>query len=129
MARDDFSMEDRVVLFTDIHNYSLVAMDLADEQYRFLQKVFDELGSIVGEGRGEIIKYLGDGMLCLFPADLEIEAVECSIRLRQGFADIVNERGLTHETELEIGIDSGRVALGVFGHESLRLKDVLGEAR
>ncbi len=127
MTRNDISMEDRVVLFTDIHNYSLVAMQLADEQYGFLREVYDELGSIVVESRGEIIKYLGDGMLCLFPAGFETEAVKCSIRLRQGFAGLVNKRGLTIETELEIGIDSGRVALGVFGHESLRQKDVFGE--
>ena len=127
MAQDDFIVGDRAVLFTDIHNYSLVAMNLADDQYGFLQEVYEELGSIVVEGRGEIIKYIGDGMLCLFPADFETKAVKCSIRLRKAYANIVENRRIPIETELEIGIDSGRVAVGVFGHESLRSRDVFGE--
>ena len=35
--------------------------------------------------------------------------------------------GLPRETELEIGIGSGEVEVGTFGHQSLRQKDVFGQ--
>ncbi len=40
---------------------------------------------------------------------------------------IVSRRGLPPDTELEVGIGSGEVMTGVFGHSSLRQKDVFGE--
>jgi adenylate cyclase len=128
MMRDDFTMEERVVLFTDIHNYSLTAMNLGDDQYAFLQEVYDDLGDLIVGHQGEIIKYLGDALLCLFPADGALEAITCSLKLRRAYAAIVDRRRIPIQTDLEIGLDLGRVAVGVFGHESLRQRDVFGEA-
>ena len=127
MEDHNITMESRVILFMDIHNYSIAARALAGEQYGFLQKVYETLGDVVVEYKGEIVKYLGDALLCVFPADSENEAVECSLKLRKAFSDIVSRRGLLPDTEIEIGIGSGDVAVGTFGHESLRQKDVLGE--
>jgi class 3 adenylate cyclase len=49
------------------------------------------------------------------------------LKLRQAFAQIARHCGLSVETELEIGIGSGQVAAGTFGHRSLLQWDVLGE--
>jgi class 3 adenylate cyclase len=40
---------------------------------------------------------------------------------------MVQRYNIRHETELETGIGSGAVAVGVFGHRSLKQKDVFGE--
>jgi len=127
MGNHDITTESRVILFMDIHNYSIAARALAGEQYGFLQEVYETLGDVVVEHKGEIVKYLGDALLCVFPADSENEAVECSLKLRKAFSDIVSKRGLPSDTELEIGIGSGEVAVGTFGHKSLRQRDILGE--
>ena len=119
--------EERVVMFTDIHSYSLVALELGEHQARFLQALYEALGDAICEHGGEIIKYLGDGVLCLFPAGAEAAAVACAIRLREAYSQMVAERGIRAQTELEVGIGSGPVTLGVFGHSSLRQKDVVGE--
>jgi class 3 adenylate cyclase len=89
--------------------------------------MYETLGDIVVEHKGEIVKYLGDGMLCVFPTGSENEAVACSLKLRGAFSELIKRRGLPSSTELEIGIGSGKVAIGVFGHASLRQKDVFGE--
>jgi len=89
--------------------------------------MYETLGDIVVEHGGAIVKYLGDALLCVFPAGAEAAAVQCALKLRPAYTQIVRCRGLSVETELEIGIGSGQVATGIFGHRSLLQWDVLGE--
>jgi adenylate cyclase len=121
------TIENRVILFTDVHNFTLVSMAIGHDAYGLLQEMYETLGDIIIEHRGEIVKYMGDAMLGVFAADAEREAVACARQLRQAFARMVSARRLTIETELEIGIGSGEIAIGEFGHRSLRQKDVFGE--
>lgn len=127
MANPEISIEDRVVLFMDVHNFSIAFKPLGEDSPGFLQEMYENLGDIIVEYKGEIVKYIGDGMLCVFPAGSENEVVECSLKLREAFSELIKRRGLPSSTELEVGIGSGKVAIGVFGHKSLRQRDILGE--
>ena len=126
MDGPDVTIEERVIVFIDVHNYSM-AFDGLLESCEFLQEMYEKLGDlIVGHG-GEIIKYLGDAMLSIFPAGFEVEAVACGLEMRKAFADMVERRGLRGEIELEVGIGAGPVAVGECGHRTLRQRDVFGE--
>ena len=127
MGNPNITLEEHVVLFADVHNYSKIGHALGVDACGFLQEMYEELGDIIVEHGGTIVKYLGDALLCVFPADTENKAVDCALKLRRAFAQIVSRRGLSVETELEIGIGSGPVATGTFGHRSLVQWDVLGE--
>ena len=128
MVRQDVVLENRVIVFTDVHNYSIAAQTLGDVHYDFLQEMYETLGEIIVVHGGEIIKYLGDGIICVFPDGAENDAVRCALELRAAFSDLVALRSLPPDTELEIGIHSGPVAIGMFGHASLLQKDILGDA-
>lgn len=120
--------EERVILFTDLHEFSIVAKELGSGNLLdFLQELYCVLGDIIVAHQGEIIKYLGDAVLCLFPAHSEIETVRCAQQMRAAYADIVRKRQISHDTELEVGIDTGEVEIGIVGHASLRTKDVFSE--
>lgn len=121
------AVEDRVVMFMDIHDFSIAVNTLGDNVYGFLQEVYEELGDIIVEHRGEIIKYMGDAILCVFPADSESQTIACALGLRKAFSNAAREWGVPPDTELEIGIGSGEVVTGIFGHRSLRQRDVFGE--
>jgi len=127
MENNTIASRNHVVLFTDIHDFSIVANILKENQYGFLQEVYEKLGDIIVAYKGEIIKYMGDAILCIFPADTENEVVKCALELRKAFGDIVSTRNILHDTGLEVGIGSGEVGVGLFGHKSLRQKDVFGE--
>jgi adenylate cyclase len=127
MANPNITVEERVVLFADVHNYSKIGHALGVDACDFLQEMYEKLGDIIVEHGGTLVKYLGDALLCVFPADAENKAVDCGLKLRPAFAQIVSRRGLSVETELEIGVASGQVAAGTFGHKSLLQWDVLGE--
>jgi class 3 adenylate cyclase len=119
--------EERVVMITDIHSFSLVTREVEEQQAEFLQALYEMMGDVICELGGEIIKYLGDGLLCLFPTGQEEAAVACGIRMRREYSQMVEDLGIRTETELEVGIGSGTVTLGEFGHSSMRQKDVVGE--
>jgi class 3 adenylate cyclase len=127
LANPNITIEERVVLFADVHDYSRISHALGVDSYSFLQEMYEKLGDIIIAHGGAIVKYLGDALLCVFPAGTENEAVNCALKLRPAFAQIVSRRGLSVETELEIGVASGQVASGTFGHRSLPQWDVVGE--
>jgi len=127
LTNPNIIIEERVVLFADVHDYSKISRALGMDAYGFLQEMYETLGDIIVEHGGAIVKYLGDALLCVFPADTENKAVDCALKLRPAFAQNVSRRELSIDTELEIGISSGQVAAGTFGHRSLLQWDVLGE--
>ena len=126
MENHNVAIENRVILFTDIHDFSIAVNILEKDQYGFLQEFYEKLGDVIIEHDGEIIKYLGDAILCIF--DSENQAVESALKMRKVYSDIVTRRNLSGDTELEIGISAGEVGMGIFGHKSLMQKDVFGLA-
>ena len=73
------------------------------------------------------MKYLGDGFLSVFPAGLEQAAVASALSMRKAFSEMVKRWELPADTELEVGIGAGEVGEGIFGHRTLRQRDVYGE--
>ena len=123
----EISTASRVILFWDLHSYSIAARRLGARHASFLQESYERMGEIVVSHGGTIVKYLGDAMLCVFPERAETRAVACALEMRPAFAALARQWGLPPDTELEVGIASGEVAMGVFGHQSLRMWDVFGE--
>lgn len=117
-----------VVLFTDVHEFSKAAVHLGDRLGEFVQEMYEALGGEIVKAHGSIVKYIGDAMLSLFADKAEASAVRCGLAMRPAFAALVAKWGLPATTELEVGISSGPVVRGTFGHESLRVEDVFGEA-
>jgi len=106
-------------MFVDVHNYSMAFEGLL-ESSEFLQAMYETLGDVIVGHRGEIVKYMGDSILSLFPAGFEVEAAACGLEMRQAFADMVWRRGLPREIESEVGIGAGQVVVGECGHRTLR---------
>ena len=117
---------DRVILFTDVHNFSIATNVLGERLADFLQEMYETLGEIVVNHQGELVKYLGDGLLCIFEVGLEQEAVASAVVMRKAFTDMVERWALPADTELEVGIGEGKVVEGVFGHRTLRQREVYG---
>jgi class 3 adenylate cyclase len=127
---EQIRFENLVILFNDIHEFSWVLRELRESGRRrseFVQEVYEALGDAVIEHGGEILKYHGDGVLCVFPAGAERDAVQCGFDMRDAYAAIVRRWQIAHDTDLEVGIGAGEVEYGMFGHRSLRQKDVWGD--
>jgi adenylate cyclase len=126
MNQQDWVTRHHVIMFTDVHNFSLVRDLLGGRSPNFLQEMYQTLGDLIlGQG-GEIIKYLGDGMLALFPAGAGRAAAGCALGLRRAFAELAGRHGLPPEVDLEVGLTAGEVVVGTAGHPSLRCREVFG---
>jgi adenylate cyclase len=55
------------VLFADIRNFTTFSeRHLAYDVLHLLNRYFDRMGTIIDFNRGEVIAFLGDGMVCMF---------------------------------------------------------------
>ena len=117
-----------VVLFLDVHEFSKAALGLGERLGEFVQEFYEAMGEHIVEAHGTIVKYMGDAMLAVFADKAEAPAVRCALAMRSTFAGLVRKWGLAQTTELEVGITAGPVVRGTFGHGSLRIEDVFGEA-
>lgn len=123
----DYEMKNIVILFTDVYNFSKIGVFLQDKIYDFVQEMYETLGDIIVEKDGEILKYMGDAILSIFPENSEIMAVECAKEMRKAHRELLEKYDISIESPLQVSIGSGNVAVGIFGHKSLLMKDVFGE--
>ena len=117
----------RVVLFCDISGFMRLARSIGERMPAFVQEFYRMVGDAVVGGGGRIVKYIGDSVLFVFPGEGEIEAVRCALRMRGGFTELLGRLAPGDGARLEVAISSGEVVEGIFGHDSLRLYDVIGE--
>jgi class 3 adenylate cyclase len=119
----------KVIMFCDAHSFSKIMAFLGDDCAAFIQEYYDRLGGAVVSAGGQVVKYIGDAILSVFDAGAETQAVECARQMRAVYSVLLRRFELTaFRSELEVGIGAGRVCCGTFGHPSLRMADVFGEA-
>ncbi len=123
---NDITTEERVILFCDVHDFSKVCVELGKGVPHFIQDFYQRVGEAIVTHEGRIVKYMGDAIFAVFDSGKEVAAVEGAISMRNEYAQLLKERGVNAESELEVGIGSGQVAVGTFGHSSHREKDVFG---
>jgi adenylate cyclase len=128
-----------VVVFTDVHNFSRVTLELKDrDTLGFLNEMYRRLGEELVSRGGRIIKYLGDAILAVFgqtgvslpapPADHSaLAAVQAAVAMRESYSRLVEPLAVRTETDLEVGIAFGECEVGTVGHDSLQSFDVFGE--
>lgn len=123
------TVTDRIVVLFDCHNFSIVQTELGARSLEFMDEMYRRIGECVVSHGGRILKYVGDAMFALFPADSVRAAVEAARCARSEYAKQVADARFSGriETELEVGISSGELTEGEVGHESFRCFDVAGE--
>ncbi|HEU0155299.1 MAG TPA: adenylate/guanylate cyclase domain-containing protein [Stellaceae bacterium] len=114
-----------VVMIADMRNFTGLSDRLpGDSVIELLDDYFDAIVSPIQEKKGEILKFMGDGVLAIFPADDDEDFAPASLRAlnaaTQGLArlDLVNrKRRGRGEPELRtgIGLHRGEVIYGNVG--------------
>lgn len=68
-----------VILFADIKGFTSLSNRIAsDAVLGALNRFFDDIDKAVGKNNGEILKFLGDGVLVIFPAPDDLTAQEAA---------------------------------------------------
>ena len=114
-----------VIMVTDLRNFTGLSDRLpGDAVIGLLDDYFDAMVSPIQEARGEILKFMGDGLLAIFPADDDEDFAPASLRALAAatggldrLAAVNRERERNGEPELRtgIGLHLGEVIYGNVG--------------
>ena len=127
-----------VIMMTDLRGFTLLSDQLpGDEVIELLDDYFDALATPIEKRKGEILKFIGDGMLAIFPAADDDDFSQSSLHALEAATeglerlDAVNQvRRASGRSELRtgIGLHLGEVIYGNVGAASRLDFTVIGPA-
>ncbi|NRB16341.1 MAG: DUF427 domain-containing protein [Rhodobacteraceae bacterium] len=131
--RGDGDDIDAAIMFCDLRGSTLLEEKLGRVAYiKVLNQFFETTSTIIHDHGGEVLKFIGDAVLAVFPADGDPEAARAqaltSARVIVArLADIALEEG-GHRSECAIGIAYGGVTYGNVGSRERLDFTVIGRA-
>lgn len=126
----DHSAQRMTVLFSDIRSFSRLSEKLPPEEtFRFINSYLERVvPSIRGHG-GFVDKYLGDGVMALFPEDADA-AVRCAVDMQRRISAFNQEQAgkWLEPVSAGVGIHSGLLMLGTIGEQERMDGTVISDA-
>ena len=122
------------IWFCDLRGFTALSEHVPrDALLRMLNDYFDVMAGAVEAHGGEILKFMGDGMLAMFPLDNDAacwRAVQAAVEARAGMRELNRRRAAAGEPPLGFGIalHAGEVMYGNIGSRSRLDFTVLGPA-
>ncbi|MCR4316110.1 MAG: adenylate/guanylate cyclase domain-containing protein [Planctomycetes bacterium] len=120
--RDEMQVGEFVIAFADLTNYHREICAGASEELLFeiLSEYYDVARKVVESGGGQVLKFIGDAILIVFPGTFAMEAELALRQLRDEADALMASRGIS--STLQIKAHIGRAALGVLGGQ----RDIVG---
>jgi class 3 adenylate cyclase/polyhydroxyalkanoate synthesis regulator phasin len=115
----DHVSAEMAVMFSDIRGFTTMSEKMtAQENFDFINEYLKLVSPIIQKHEGFIVKFLGDGMMAIFPygaADAVLAGIEKSA-LVQTFNETLKSRGLG-SINVGIGVHIGSMMVGMIGEE------------
>ena len=118
------------ILFADIRGFTALSEKLTPaENFEFITTLLRRLGPVVRDSKGFIDKYIGDGIMALFPGGA-LDAIQAGIAIQESIRAFNQERERTgHEPiTVGIGVHAGLLMLGVIGEDERLEGTVISDA-
>jgi len=118
----DHSEQFMSVMFVDIRSFTSLSEDLStEENFAFINSFFGKMGPVIRRHGGFIDKYVGDGIMALFPSSIN-DAVAAAVDLRRELRSYNRDREIAGDASVDfgVGIHAGDLMLGTVG-EHLRM--------
>lgn len=107
------------ILVCHVRNFDELSQDMTtDENFTFINQFLNQFGPIIRENNGFISRYLGPGMLTMFPRKTS-NALEAARQIRAQLLSYNQDREQRGLVPIDIGISihAGEVMLGIIGEE------------
>jgi class 3 adenylate cyclase len=115
----DHVSAEMAVMFSDIRGFTTMSEKMtAQENFDFINEYLKLVSPIIQKHEGFIVKFLGDGMMAIFPYGVA-DAVQAGIEksaMVQTFNETLKSRGLP-PISVGIGIHTGQMMVGMVGEE------------
>ncbi|MCB9135941.1 MAG: response regulator [Anaerolineales bacterium] len=115
----DQVQREMTVMFSDIRSFTTLSEQMTpQENFNFLNNYLNQIGPIIRLHKGFIDKYMGDGIMALFPESVDC-ALEAAVGMRGEIAQYNAYNRQQGKPPLKIGIafNIGSLMLGILGEE------------
>ncbi len=122
----DQTLKDITILFADIRSFTTLSEKMSPEEtFKFLNSYLNRIGPIIRSHNGFIDKYIGDGIMALFPQSPQ-DALNAAIAMVKRIAEYNDERKKYQLSPISIGIGihTGSAILGIIG-ETMRIESTV----
>ncbi|RME05011.1 MAG: response regulator [Deltaproteobacteria bacterium] len=130
VALGDHIHLEMAVMFSDIRNFTALSERLTvQENFNLINNFLKRLSPIIRKNGGFVIKFLGDGIMAVFPENPDAALVAGIEKLRA--VRLYNEHRKKMDycpIEIGIGVHFGKMMLGVIGEEERIGGDILSDA-
>jgi two-component system sensor histidine kinase ChiS len=119
VVRGDQVQRNMSVLFADIRGFTTISENMSPrENFNFINSYLGRMGPIIRENSGFIDKYMGDGMMAIFPEDGG-DAVRAAVGMNRELHRYNGHRAKVgyRPIGLGIGIHFGSIMLGTVGEQ------------
>jgi class 3 adenylate cyclase/HAMP domain-containing protein len=126
----DQVQREMTVLFSDIRSFSKLSQSMSPkENFNFLNSYLSRVGPEIRAHRGFIDKYIGDGIMALFPEGPD-DAVNAAISMRKRLLEYNEHRRKSGYMKISVGIGlhTGMLMLGTVGEEERMDGSVISDA-
>jgi PAS domain S-box-containing protein len=115
----DHLSQEMNVMFSDVRSFTSISEKMApQEHFKFVNHYLGTVSPAIRENRGFIVKYLGDGIMAVFPNTAD-DAVQAGID-KLAKVNEFNSARLEHDDdpiEIGIGVNTGHLMMGIVGEE------------
>ena len=125
---------DAAIMFCDLRGSTLLEERLGRRAYiTLLNQFFDMVSTIVHDNGGEVLKFIGDAVLAVFPAGADAagartQAVQSALEIVAKLEEIRSEEDPDAQCDAAIGLSYGRVIYGNVGSRERLDFTVIGQA-
>lgn len=126
----DYSQREMTILFLDIRDFTTLSENMSPkDNFLFLNNFLKKIGPVIRENHGFIDKFLGDGIMALFPDD-PAHGLDAAIevlsqlkmynkgRVRAGYPPV----------KIGLGLHTGEMILGTVGEQHRMETTVISDA-
>ena len=111
------ALREMTILFADIRSFTTLSEVMTpEENFKFLNSFLSQVVPVIREGGGFVDKFLGDGIMALFPHSND-NGLKTAINLQRAVQkyNIARHRAGYIDIKLGIGLHSGKLILGTIG--------------
>ncbi|GAB2182515.1 hypothetical protein DLREEDagrD3_27380 [Denitratisoma sp. agr-D3] len=130
VALGDHVEKELTLLFSDIRDFTTLSESiLPAENFRFINSYLSTMEPVVARNAGIVDKFIGDGIMALFPGSAD-DAVRAGIEMLRQLADYNMGRARAGYVPVRIGIgvNTGLVMMGTVGGHNRMDSTVIGDS-
>jgi len=111
------------ILFSDMRNFTSISETLSPEELiQLINNLFSKLSHIIIDNKGMIDKYIGDAIMALFNAPIDVKdhatlACKTAIQMQLALEKFNQENKTPNKIQMGIGINTDKVYVGNMGSD------------